>query len=137
VGGYSPEAERIIIETMGWNTNQQVRAKSLTKNTTVEKLLAVLAKKDVAALRALQNAEGKAVFGKSDAGTLIERLSVPATRSQLETCAIIDLPRLTVTRMVQDGAAKRPVIRSSRTYCSASSSPCSWRLCFLPKATAR
>lgn len=111
VGGYSPEAERIIIETMGWNTNQQVRAKSLTENMTVEKLLAVVAKKDVAALRALQNAEGKAVFGKSDADTLIERLSVPATRSQLETCAIIDLPRLTVTRMVQDGAAKRPVIR--------------------------
>jgi t-SNARE complex subunit (syntaxin) len=111
VGGYSPEAERVIIDVMGWNTNQQVRAKALTEAMTVEKLLTVIAKKDAAALRALMNAEGKPVFGKAEIDALLERLALPQTRSKLETCELIDLPRLTVTRMVPDGTGKRAVVR--------------------------
>ena len=57
--GYSPEANDIIVDAMGWRTLQVPRASALTKKLTVPKLLDCIARKDTSAIQALMTDESK------------------------------------------------------------------------------
>ena len=105
--GYSPEANEIIVGTMGWRTLQVPRAAVLTEKLTLPKLLDVLAKKDVPALEKLTTNEGARAFTKADAAALIERLSPDSVRFRLERAQIFDRPRLTVTKLMTGSDGKK------------------------------
>ena len=55
--GYSPEANDIIVEAMGWRTLQVPRAAALTEKLTVPKLLDCIERKDTSAIQALTTEE--------------------------------------------------------------------------------
>ena len=113
--GYSPEANDIIVEAMGWRTLQVARATALTEKLTVPRLLDAIARKDPSTLQALRTDEGINIFSRVEAATVIEKLSPDPVRFRLERAQIFDRPRLTVTKLVTDSAGmKRPRTREFR-----------------------
>lgn len=100
---YSPEAVDLIVEAMGWRTNQQQRATWLVKELTVPVLLAAVAKQDVKPILGIKTPEGVDVFKRDEAKMIIERLAVPVVQYALERVALHDLPRLQVTKRIVDG----------------------------------
>ena len=104
---HSPEANAIIVETMGWRTQQVPRASALTEKLTLPKLLDAITRKDPAPIQAVTTAEGIPVFGKADAIALLQRLAPDPVRFRLERCEVYDRPRLTVTKLVTDEAGKK------------------------------
>ena len=105
--GYSPEANDIIVDAMGWRTLQVPRASALTEKLTVPKLLDCIARKDPSAIQALMTDEGVTIFAKADAVALFERLSPDPVRFRLERAVVFDRPRLTVTKLVTNSAGKK------------------------------
>jgi energy-coupling factor transporter ATP-binding protein EcfA2/histidinol phosphatase-like PHP family hydrolase len=101
---HSPEAVEQIVAAMGWRTNQQVRASYLVEDLTVPVLLEVLQRNDVARLTELMSKEGWQVFDNSEAASILERLSAAPVRFALERVALFDLPKLQVSKQVDDGA---------------------------------
>jgi DNA repair exonuclease SbcCD ATPase subunit len=107
----SLDAERIINETMGWRTLQQLKSQALVHDLTLPKLLAALDKSNAKALTALKNSEEKVIFNKVEAESVIEKLNDPQVRWELDTCAVHDLPRLSVTKQVTAGGKSVYVTR--------------------------
>jgi DNA repair ATPase RecN len=105
--GYSPEANDIIVETMGWRTVQVPRAGALTEKLTLPRLLDAIARRDTPALQALKTAEGASMFSKADAAAVLEKLSPDHVRFRLERAQVFDRPRLTVTKLVTDREGKK------------------------------
>ncbi|MDC7694245.1 AAA family ATPase [Asticcacaulis sp. DXS10W] len=107
---YSPLACQLIVEKMGWRTNQVPRATVLVEKLTLPKLLDAIALKDAATIQALKTAEGIAVFNRQDADLIIERMGDPATFANLATMPVSDRPKLTVSKASIDaGTAQYPV----------------------------
>jgi PHP domain/AAA domain, putative AbiEii toxin, Type IV TA system len=101
---HSPEAVEQIVAAMSWRTNQQVRASYLVEDLTVPVLLDVIARSDVKRLTQLETKEGWPAFDANEAKGIIERLGNPPVRFALERVALFDLPRLQVSKQVDDGA---------------------------------
>ena len=99
---YSTEAADLIIEAMGWRTNQQQRATWLVKVLTLPLLLAAVAKRDPKPILAIQTREDVQVFKADEAQLILERLGEPTVLFALERVALHDLPRLQVTKRVVD-----------------------------------
>jgi DNA repair ATPase RecN len=109
---YSPDAAAQIIQSMGWRTNQQPRAARLVEELTIPALLEAINRKNVKPILEIKTPEGVAVFDRTEALSIIEKLSAPAIKFALERTALHDLPRLKVSRMVPDGkGGTRPMIR--------------------------
>lgn len=100
--GHSPAAHDLLVEIMGWRTNQVPRAGVLIRNLTVPKLLEVIQSNTPKVISELQSDEGVAFFNATEAATLIERFSVPETFARLESVQVFDRPYLTVTRELID-----------------------------------
>lgn len=100
---YSPDAERLIIDTLGWRTNQQVRAAPLVGTLTVPALLDAIQRRDTKPILGLTNEQGGNMFRPEEAQAIIDRLGDPPVRYALERVAIHDLPRLQVRRKIEDG----------------------------------
>jgi energy-coupling factor transporter ATP-binding protein EcfA2 len=97
---HSPEAVDLIVEAMGWRTNQQQRATWLVRELTIPALLVAVAKLDVMPILSIKTPEGVDVFELDEAKKIIERLAVPAVQYALERVALHDLPRLQVTKRI-------------------------------------
>jgi DNA repair ATPase RecN len=112
---YSPEANDIIVETMGWRTQQVPRASAITEKLTVPKLLDALARRDVGPLQALTTDERVSIFSRADAALVLEKLSPNSVRFRLERAPVFDRPRLTITKLITtpDGK-KHPRMRDFR-----------------------
>jgi DNA repair ATPase RecN len=109
---YSPEAANQIIEAMGWRTNQQQRANWLVEHLTVPKLLEAIQHKDTEPLLEIETIEGVQIFDQAEAEAILERLGEPSVRFALERATIHDLPRLNVSREIDDGSGnKRFLVR--------------------------
>ena len=108
----SPDAAGLIIEAMGWRTNQQPRAAWLVAQLTIPRLLDAIEKGDAKAITAIQTPEGFLAFDLTEAKSIIETLSAPETKFALERVALHDLPRLRVTKLISDGAGgTRPFVK--------------------------
>ncbi|MFM9850564.1 MAG: TrlF family AAA-like ATPase [Hyphomicrobiaceae bacterium] len=109
---HSPDAAELIIQAMGWKTNQQVRAAWLVEKLTVPVLLDAIQRKDVAPILGLKTPEDVVVFKRDEAKTIIERLAEPPVRFALERATVHDLPRLQVSKAIDDGkGGKRYMLR--------------------------
>jgi ABC-type arginine transport system ATPase subunit len=100
VSSLSPDAERLIIDAMGWRTLQQLKAAAVIRQLTLPSLLNCVRRKSAAAIVALRNPNGGAVFAQNEAEILLERLNDPDLLAQLESVAVYDSPKLTVTKRI-------------------------------------
>ena len=98
----SPEADRIIIEAMGWRTTQHIKSKALTANLTLPLLLDCLRRSNIGPMKNLEEESGQRIFSDGDVQLILERLSVPEVLAQLESVAVYDKPRLTVTKRINN-----------------------------------
>lgn len=103
---HSPEAIDIIVNAMGWRTNQQQRATWLVSRLTIPVLLAVVVKKDIKPILAIKTPEGVDVFKRDEAEMITQRLAVPTVQYALERVALHDLPRLQITKRITDAEGK-------------------------------
>jgi len=110
-GCYSQAAVGIISGAMGWRTSSQSKARALIENLTVPVLLAVVSKREVSRLTNLEVSPGIKMFSTSDANEIIEKLKEPSVKYALEQCDIDDVPKLTVSRQIDDGHATKFVQR--------------------------
>lgn len=101
---YSPFGNQVIVEVMGWRTNQVPRAAMLTEQLTLPELLKAITAKDPKPIQSLLTKEGVAYFAKGDADEIIKRFGEAANFQRLETAQVFDRPRLTVTKAVDDGS---------------------------------
>jgi hypothetical protein len=109
---YSPDAESLITQAMGWKTVQVPRATIIVQQFGVPKLLSAIRSQSNTALAALQSAPNVPAFTKSEADAILLRLNAPELIHALERIHIDDLPRLTVTRMIAaPGQTPKPRIR--------------------------
>lgn len=109
---FSPDAENLITQAMGWKTVQVPRAALLTQKLTVPKLLLAIRAKNSKALTAIESAPGVSAFSKTEADSIIARLDTAEMIHALERINIEDLPRLTVTKMIgAHGQQPKPRIR--------------------------
>lgn len=95
---HAPQARDLLIEIMGWRTNQVPRASVIERYLTVPKLISAIKAKDPSPIVSLTSDEGASFFNTLEANTLIERFSDPKTLARLETVQVTDRPYLTVTR---------------------------------------
>lgn len=109
---HSPEACDLIIQSMGWRTNQQTRASWLVSELTVPELLIAINKQDASKILALSTPEGVPLFRADEAAAIIAKLSEPAVKFALERVQLHDLPKLQVTRPYVDAAgATKTLVR--------------------------
>lgn len=109
---YAPDAADLVIEVMGWKTNQQPRAAWLIETLTVPVLLDAIQRKNVAPILGLKTPEGVGVFKRDEANTILERLAEPSVKFALERVTLHDLPRLQVSRAISDGkGGQRHIVR--------------------------
>ena len=99
---HSPEAIDIIVNAMGWRTNQQQRANWLVKDLTIPVLLAAVAKNDLKPILEIKTPEGVEVFKRDEAAAIFQRLAEPAFQYALERVALYDLPFLQITKRIVD-----------------------------------
>ena len=83
---------------MGWRTLQQLKAAALINDLTLPKLLDCVRRRDSKPIAALRNAQNAAIFQQGEIDVLLERLADFDLLAQLETAAIHDAPRLSVTK---------------------------------------
>lgn len=108
---HSPQGGDLLIEIMGWRTTQVPRSVVLTRKLTIPKLLAAIRSNDTSLITELKTPEGVPIFSKAEAQNIIDRFKEPSTLARLEGVRVMDRPRLTVTRVIQDGGNPRPNIR--------------------------
>lgn len=98
----APDAERLIIDAMGWRTLQQLKAHSLINELTLPTLLDCARRSDTKRVVELRNKDGQKLFAQNEAELLLERIGEPDLLSALEAVAVHDRPRLTVTKRVEE-----------------------------------
>lgn len=109
---YSPDGASLIIQAMGWRTNQQPRAARLVEEMTIPVLLQAIQRNDIQSFLDIKTPEDVGVFDREEVISIIEKLSAPAIKFALERATLHDLPRLKVSRMMPDGkGGTRPMIR--------------------------
>jgi len=97
---FSPGAHDLLVEVMGWRTNQVPRAEVVVRNLTVPKLIEAVRSNIPKAISDLRTNEGVAYFNLQEATTMVERLREPTALARLETVQVFDRPYLTITREV-------------------------------------
>jgi ABC-type cobalamin/Fe3+-siderophores transport system ATPase subunit len=107
----APDAERLIIEAMGWRTLQQIKAHALIASLTLPRLLECLRRREVGPIVGLLNEKDGTIFSQAEAETLLERLSEADRLRELESVAVHDLPKLTVSKRIEtpDGQVRYAV----------------------------
>jgi len=109
--GFSEEAVNMIASALSWRTVNHHKARVIVEKLTVPGLLNAIAKGQATPLTAIRVEDNVQQFSNSDAKEILEKLSEPTIRSALEHCHVDDLPRLTVTRKIDDGENGRYVQR--------------------------
>ena len=107
----SPDAEEAIVEVMGWRTLQHLKARALVGSLTVPTLLECVRRSDTKSITDLRNSEGGTIFSASEAQLLFERIAEPTMLARLESIAVHDRPRLTVTKRIDEADGQRYIPR--------------------------
>lgn len=102
--GFAEEAVEIIATALGWRTVNHPKARVIVEKLTVPGLLDAIAKSQTAPLTSIRVKDDVQQFSLAEAREILDKVGAPSVRAALEQCHVDDLPRLTVTRRVNDGA---------------------------------
>jgi ABC-type multidrug transport system ATPase subunit len=99
----SEEAEGIIQQAMNWRTVQVPRAALIVEQVTVPKLLDCIRKRDPQPIINVTTRDNVKPFNKIEALEILDVLAEPQNLFRLQRCEIDDLPRISVTKIVEAG----------------------------------
>lgn len=99
-GAYSPGAEDVVTEAMGWRTSRVQRARLLVQQLSLPGILDALAARDGGAFAQVVDEQDTEVFNASDRALLHKTLGEADVRSRLEACKYDDLPDITVQKAI-------------------------------------
>jgi energy-coupling factor transporter ATP-binding protein EcfA2 len=109
--GFAEDAVSIIATALSWRTVNHPKARAIVEKLTVPGLLDAIAKSQTATLTSIRVEDNVQQFSSAEAKEIITKLGEVSVRAALEECHVDDLPRLTVTRRVEDGASVKFVRR--------------------------
>jgi len=109
---YSPEAETIITEAMGWRTSRVPRARMLVQQLTVPGIVDVLGSANGDAFGTVLDDQQLQLFDGRVQAELYQTLGREDVRARLESCRYDDLPDITIAKTVHlPGGGSRPWVR--------------------------
>lgn len=109
--GFAEEAVSIIASALNWRTVSHPKARVIVERLTVPGLLDAIAKSQTATLTSIRVEANAQQFSTAEAKEILEKLGEASVRAALEECHVDDLPRLTVTRRVEDDVSVKFVQR--------------------------
>ena len=109
-GLHSPEFENTLKEIMNWRTSQVPKARVIASQVNVFDFVDAVKKNDRVLLRAIK-VNGAQFLTEEDITAIFYRLNDGYQYEDLENVAYDDLPRITVTKYVEEGGVKKPVIK--------------------------
>lgn len=109
--GFSEEAVEVIASAMSWRTTNHPKARVIVEKLTVPGLLEAVTKSNSVPLSTIEIEKGVRMFSLADANEIITKISEPSVRAALEKCHVDDLPKLMVTRRVENGSTSRFIRR--------------------------
>ncbi len=112
-GKYSEEFENAAKSAMDWRTSQVPKARYLSRNISPVDFAAGIKRKNLDALKSIQDGEGNSVFPDAEISRMIAKLSESFNYEDFETIPFDDLPKITVTKAVDTGSGK--IVHVSRS----------------------
>ena len=108
---YSEEAVSIIATAMTWRTSNHVKARAIVEKLTIPGLLSAITKSQYSSVSDIEIEKNVKLFTTGDARDIIAQLGDPSVRAALETCHVDDLPKLMVTRRIDEGPSPKYIHR--------------------------
>ena len=107
-GLFSADLKQLLVDEMGWRTNQVPRAELIASHMSVYDLLDYIRTRNTSALEELKLDNEEKAFSRSDAVDILNKLSVAETKFKLERCRVEDRVRITVSKEITlpDGTKK-------------------------------
>lgn len=112
-GRYSEEFENAAKAAMDWRTSQVPKARYLSRNISPADFAAGIKRNNLDALKTIQDGEGNRVFPDAEINRMITKLSESCNYEDFETIPFDDLPKITVTKAVDNGSGK--IVHVSRS----------------------
>ena len=109
--GYSEEAVSIIATAMTWRTSNYVKARAIVEKLTIPGLLNAITKTQYSSISDIEIEKNVKLFTTGDAKDIIAQLGDQSVRAALETCHVDDLPKLMVTRRIDEGPSPKYIQR--------------------------
>lgn len=105
---FSADLKQLLVDEMGWRTNQVPRAELIASNMSVFDLITNTRTRDTQALEALTFGNGEKAFSRTDTTDILDKLSVPETKFKLERCRVEDRVKIIVSKQIElpDGTKK-------------------------------
>jgi hypothetical protein len=110
-GGLSSDFADIIQREMNWRTSQVPKAPLIAQWISPFQMIELVLKKDIAPLLAINDAEGRAIFSKSEAALILQVLSREKAVWAMERCSFEDRPAITVTKTMT-GPGGKPLYKT-------------------------
>ena len=107
---FSPEFESTLKEIMGWRTSQVPKAKNIAYNMSIYDFVNAVKSKDKSTLRAIKT-NGTQLLSEDEIDNILFKLNDCFQYEDIENVAYDDLPQITVTKYVDNGGAKTPVVK--------------------------
>jgi hypothetical protein len=106
---HSDESVHLINKEMGWRGGN--KAKLLVEQLTTPKLIDAISKSNWSAITAIKWQDEIQQFSEAEAKSIIETFKKPTSLFKLQACHVDDLPRLTVSKQVNNSGNIRNLQR--------------------------
>lgn len=106
---HSDESVHLINKEMGWRSGN--KAKLLVEQLTTPKLIDAISKSNWSAITAIKLQDEIQQFSEAEAKSIIETFKKPTSLFKLQACHVDDLPRLTVSKQVNNSGNIRNLQR--------------------------
>ena len=110
-GLLSSNFETTLKDIMGWRTSQVPKAKFISRQMNVLDFVDAVKTKNRAILQQLKDADGHALLSPGDIDRIISTLLEGCKYEELESISYDDLPTVTVTKFIDNGGRKTPVVK--------------------------
>ena len=107
---FSPEFESTLKELMGWRTSQVPKARIIANSISIYDFVNAVKTKNKATLRAIQ-ANGSQLLSEEEIDNIFYKLNDGFQYEDIESVAYDDLPQITVTKHIDVGGVKTPVVK--------------------------
>lgn len=107
---YSPEFADCLKQMMGWRTSQVPKASIIAQNITLFDFVQAVVNNDYAPLRAIKYG-GSPLLNDSDIAIIFQTLLQDNQYESLECLRYDDLPQIIVTKHVDAGGVRKPIVR--------------------------